>query len=297
MSSVASKLSCIAHTKLHSAVGGSIKDTCSLHRWVLLKNLIVRSQPSSPSRTESAACTVNVHYVYSQNSLHEDTEEECEGEEQEEEDAFVFPDPDALLDTSSDSDTHASEAQWLDTLLETLTDDIRDDTSTHSHDEDDAFFSPSLSSLSSSEDLVNNSNFYQSSPIAVPYPIPYPPLFRSPLIRSEDFGYDRDSNDEAHKAEDGLPYHDVDDLDDLSVPEAIDDTSDDESESLTTPLCCSSSSIVVDPASVPLPPDGQQPHVYIDMDDPFVYHLRALDALPFAGNSEYESAVYQNQEC
>jgi hypothetical protein len=295
MSSVASKLSCIARAKLHLAVGSSIKDTCSLHRWVLLKNSIVRSQPSSPSPTESTPRSVNVHYVYRQNSVDEDVEEECEVEEQEE-DAFVFPDPDALLDSSSDPDTTVSEAQWLDSLLETLTDDVRDDTSTH--DEDDAFFSPSLSSASSSEDLVNNSNFYQSSPITVPYPIPYPPLFHPPLIHPEDFKYSHDIDDDAHRTEDGLPYYDVDDLDDLSVPEAIEDTSDDESDTLATPFCRSSSSIAVDPASVPLPPDGLRPHVYIDMDDPFLYHFHTLDALPFAGNSrEYESAVYQNQEC
>jgi len=296
MSSVASKLSGIARAKL--AVGSSIKDTCSLHRWVLLKNSIIRSRPSSPSPTEStAAFNPNVHYVYTQNSPDEDLEEECDSEEQEEQDAFVFPDPDALLDTSSDQDTAISEAQWLDSLLETLSDDIRDDISTHSRDEEDVFFGQSLSSFSSSEDLVNNSGFYQSSPVPVPYPVPYPPLFHAPLIRSEEFRCSCDTVDESHRVEDGLPYYDVDDLDDLSVPEAIEDTSDDESEIVTTPLCRSSSSIAVDPASVPLPPDAR-PHVYIDMDDPFVYHLRALDALPFAGNSrEYESAVYQNQEC
>lgn len=274
-------LSGLARSKLHLAVGSGAKDNCSLHRWVLLKNSITQSQPSSPATKEPSYLDADLTYVYRNSSQDEDVEEECDIED---EDAFVFPNPDALLDAVSSSAENDSEAQWLDSLLETLTDDMGDDT--HSHD--DGYYSPSLSPISSSEDLVHASNFYRSEPITVPYPIPYPPLFHPPLILPQDLQYRLDHVDESRS----LPYYDADELDDLSVPEAIDDTSDDESDTVTTPYSQSTASFAVDPASIPLPPDGLgvQPHVYNDTDDSYLYHP------PFAGDRrEYRSAVYQ--EC
>lgn len=281
MSTFATTLSGIAHSKLHLAVSGSVKDNCSLHRWVLLKNSIVRSQPCSPSATEKSPFGIDPLPVHTTSTLDED-EDDCYIEE---EDGFVFPDPDALIGAASTSKTSDSEAQWLDSLLETLSEDMGDDT--HPHDDDDAFYSPSLSPISSSEDLVNTPH--------VSYPIPpYPPLFHPPLILPEDLEYRLEGVEEAQVMV-GFPYYDVDDLDDLSVPEAIEDTSDDESEVLHTPYSRSTASFPVDPASIPLPPDSRQPHVYIDTDNSYMYHFER-DPLPFAGDSrEYASAVYQ--EC
>lgn len=280
MSAFASTLAGLARNKLHLAVCSGVKDNYSLHRWVLLKNSITQSQPSSPSTSEPAALAATITYMYRNSAKDQDVEEECDIDE---EDAFVFPDPDALLDTVSSAETD-SEAQWLDSLLETLTDDMGDDT--HPHDDD--YYSTSLSPISSSEDLVHASSFYHSAPIAVPYPIPYPPLFHPPLILPEDLQYRLDLTRETRD----LPYYDVDELDDLSVPEAIEDTSDDESDILNTPYSRSTASFAVDPASIPLPPDGRgvQPHVYNDLDDSYLYHP------PFSGDSrEYRSTVYQ--EC
>jgi hypothetical protein len=294
MSAIASTLSGLARSKLHLAVGGGLKDNCSLHRWVLLKNSIVRSQSSSPVTTEPASLSADVQYVDTKHQHDEDVEE-CDIDE---EDAFLFPDPDALLATPSSSKEDVTEAQWLDSLLETLSDNMGDDTNaehrTPADEEDETFSSPSMSPTSSSEDLVNTPSYYQSSPIAVPYPIPYPPLFHPPLIMPQDLEYRLDRIDEVQTIEDGLPYYDVDELDDLSVPEAIEDTSDDESETLTTPFSHSTTSFGVDPASIPLPPDRRaRPHVYVDTDDSYLYHL---DPLPFAGDShEYGSTVFQ--EC
>ncbi|KAG1736284.1 hypothetical protein EDD22DRAFT_959780 [Suillus occidentalis] len=81
-----------------------------------------------------------------------------------------------------------------------------------------------------------------------------------------------------------LPYYDADELDDLSVPEAIEDTSD-ESEALSTPPLGRSSELdFVDSTSLP----GQrrrrrsQAHVYIRQPD-FYFDRYALDPLPFPG--------------
>jgi hypothetical protein len=283
MSTFASTLSGIARSKLHLAVGGGVKDNCSLHRWVLLKNSLVRSQPCSPYTTENSTFGVDALPVHTNSIQDEDVEEECDIEE---DDGFVFPDPGVLPDTASSSKASDSEAQWLDSLLETLSEDMGDDT--HPHDDDEVFYSPSLSPISSSEDLVHTPNF-------VSYPLsPYPPLFHPPLILPEDLEYSLEGVQETQVMV-GFPYYDVDDLDDLSVPEAIEDTSDDESEVLHTPYSHSTTSFPVDPASIPLPPDTRQPHVYIDTNDSYLYHFER-DPLPFAGDSrEYASAVYQ--EC
>ena len=220
--------------------------------------------------------------------------------------AFLFPDPDALsYDFTSSSPppspkSDASEAQWLDSLLESFSDeeDGEEPTSTRRSVSDDdqeyLFTSPSMSPLASSEDLTHHSPYYESPPISVPYPIPYPPLFHPPLIRLEE-----PMSRTTPLREAGRPYYDVDELDDLSVPEAIEDTSDDESDSLTTP-CRSATSFVnpsvgIDPASVPLPSEVR-PRVYVNTDAAYLYRFE-LDPLPFANDGhEYAHTVY-HQEC
>lgn len=144
--------------------------------------------------------------------------------------------------------------------------------------------------MSSSDDLINPQPAYYPSPIAVPYPVPYPP-FHPPVIRS----FELDSLTALDPSYvDPLPYYDMDDVEDLAVPDAIEDTSDDESDVVSTPSLvrsCSNSSLV-DPASIPLPAERRrrpQLQVYIDS---YFYP----DPLPFRDDGlTYNPHVYQ--EC
>ncbi|KAI0708979.1 hypothetical protein C8Q76DRAFT_95203 [Earliella scabrosa] len=199
-----SSLFIMARSKLHSAFSGGVRDSCSLHRWVLLKNSIHRSHTvdSAPSQADA-----DVQHVY----RHDDEEARDEVEE----DAFMFPDPHAVGSRSADAG--ASEQQWLDSLLEDLGDDDEDaDVGTSSTvipvDDDDEPLSPLCSPMSSSDDLVGHSSlFYHPPPIAIPYPVPYPPL-HPPLVPS---WLQLDSHDH-----DPLPYFDADDdVEDLPVPD------------------------------------------------------------------------------
>ena len=303
MAAFATSLAGIARSKLQFSVSNSsLRDTASLHRWVLLKNSIVRSQPSSP-----ASSTISEHssIVYPpEDPAPKPVGHDPEGNPCDPFEAFLFPDPDALsCDFTSSSPppspkSDASEAQWLDSLLESFSDEEEEPISTRRSVSDDdqeyLFTSPSMSPLASSEDLTHHSPYYESPPISVPYPIPYPPLFHPPLIRLEE-----PLNRTTPLREAGRPYFDVDELDDLSVPEAIEDTSDDDSDSLTTP-CRSAMSFVnpsvgIDPASVPLPPEVR-PRVYVNTDAAYLYRFE-LDPLPFANDGhEYTHTVY-HQEC
>ena len=305
MASFATSLAGTARLKLQLSVSNSsLRDTASLHRWVLLKNSIVRSQPSSP-----ASSTISEHssIVYPPEDLapksadHDSEVNPCDQSE-----AFLFPDPDALSYDFTPSSSppspksDASEAQWLDSLLESFSDDDEEEEpinirrSVSDDDQEYLFTSPSMSPVASSEDLVHHSSFYESPPISVSYPIPYPPLFHPPLIHLEE-----PLSPTAPLEGAGRPYDDVDELDDLSVPEAIEDTSDDDSDSLTTP-CRSAMSFVnpsvdVDPASIPLPPEAR-PRVYVNTDAAYLYRFE-LDPLPFANDGhEYSRTVY-HQEC
>ena len=305
MASFATSLAGIARLKLQLSVSNSsLRDTASLHRWVLLKNSIVRSQPSSPT---SSTISEHPSIVYPSEDLGpKSVDHDSEGNPCDQSEAFLFPDPDALSydftpsSSPSSPKSDASEAQWLDSLLESFSDDddgeeepISTRRSVSDDDQEYLFTSPSMSPIASSEDLVHHSSFYESSPISVSYPVPYPPLFHPPLILEEPLSRT------APLQGAGRPYDDVDELDDLSVPEAIEDTSDDDSDSLITP-CRSAMSFVnpsvdVDPASIPLPPEVR-PRVYVNTDAAYLYRFE-LDPLPFANDShEYTHTVY-HQEC
>ncbi|CCM02896.1 uncharacterized protein FIBRA_05010 [Fibroporia radiculosa] len=299
----------MAHSKLRSALGGSVKDSCSLHRWVLLKNSMTRSHtPEAPPASEKA----DVPYV--------SRRDEDESREVEDEVNYMFPDPDAL--SLRPAGPGKSESQWLDSLLETLggeDDDLDADGDAvvsisvcpvDDDDDDDEPLSPLYSPMSSSDDLAAQSSFFcNPHAIPVPYPIPYPPVCpsRSPVWL--DMHSSSDSFLEAAPSlyHDPLPYYEVDDMEDLSVPDAIEDTSDDESDAPLTPFDHSTSSLAaVDPASVPLPPEQRRrspsllPQVYIDTDDAHFYPFE-LDPLPFHVDSPAETArVYRPplyQEC
>lgn len=301
MSTESSDLSTLARSKLHLSVGG--KDNCSLHRWVLLKNSIVRSSSSSPTTPTTPLDKSPINHVYSSDEGSNEDEEVCCDEET---DSFMFPDA-SKLNSCGEAGVTSSEAEWLDSLLETLGDDDDDftaDSDVHvsilpvDDDDDDPSYSPLMSPMSSSDDLVAQPPYYPP-PIAVPYPVPYPP-FHPPLIRSlelDSLSSPLDSSPPPYV--DALPYYDMDDVEDLAVPDAIEDTSDDESDAVSTPsLIRSSSNSLVDPASIPLPAERRrrpQLHVYIDTDDSYFYPFE-LDPLPFH-EDRHNSYNHVYQEC
>lgn len=272
MSPQSSNLSSLARSKLNLSVDS--KDSFSLHRWVLLKNSIVQALP----------------HVAASSSGNAVSSEEDYGEE--EGDSFMFPDAGKLVEGPA-TEVNASEAAWLDSLLETLGEDDDDDFSpahisavTPTDDDEDLAPSPPISPMSSSDDLTTQSYY----PYLVPYPpfsgprIPYhpnPPL-ATPFLPSY---------------VDPLPYGELDDLEDFPpVPDAIEDTSDDESEAPPTPGQ-SLTSLSLNPASIPLPADHSRlrqstPHIYIDTsDDEYFY---PFDPLPFP-DGHHTPITYQ--EC
>ncbi|KAI1787925.1 hypothetical protein LXA43DRAFT_1027516 [Ganoderma leucocontextum] len=283
----------MARSKLNTAVSSGVsRDSCSLHRWVLLKNSILRSHTVDPAPSPADA---DVQHVYRR---HDDDEARDEVEE----DAFMFPDPHALGSRSAGG---ASEKQWLDSLLEDLGDDVDDyadvdspgaSSSSLPVDDDDEPLSPLCSPMSSSDDLVGHPGlFYHPPPIAIPYPVPYPPV-HPPLLPS---WLQLDSD-----ADDPLPYFDADD-DDFCMPDAIEDTSDDESDVLSTPYSQSMSSLSPpDPAPVPLPAGrrrlGGHPQVYIESNGAYFYPFELDPPLPFHHEDPDTTRVFRNpifQEC
>ncbi|KAG1826969.1 uncharacterized protein BJ212DRAFT_1443169 [Suillus subaureus] len=261
-------LSTMARSKLHSAMGGS------LHRWVLLKNSIFRPPRASYEPSVATSSSYSKHiYISSDDRDNEDDDDEDEL------DSFMFPDASKLVGVGAST----SEAEWLDSLLESLVED-----------DEDPPLSPLTSPMSSSDDLLSHQAY------VVPYPVPYPP-FHPPLVHPYDLGPIIESPVSPFPAYDALPYYDADELDDLSVPEAIEDTSDDESDALSTPSLGRSSELdFVDPTSLPLPGQRRrrrsQPHVYIRHPDSY-FDRYALDPLPFPDEDHSTSynAVYH--EC
>ncbi|PCH38326.1 hypothetical protein WOLCODRAFT_136172 [Wolfiporia cocos MD-104 SS10] len=286
--SMTSSLLGLARSKLHSAVGGSVKDSCSLHRWVLLKNSMIRSHPLdvAPAASDKA----DVPYVCSR-------QEDERTEDEDEEVAFMFPDPDAL--SSPGAGPSDSENEWLDSLLESLggEDELEGDealsVSALSPDDDDEPLSPLYSPMSSSDDLVDDTSYFcNPHAIPIPYPVPYPPLpSHMPTWLDVEPSADSLLDSSLPLYQDPLPYFDLDDTEDLPVPDAIEDTSDDESDAPLTPFDHSTSSL--DPASIPLPPDRRRPRslpqVYVDMDDAYFYPFE-LDPSPTHDDSPIDTA-------
>lgn len=290
----------LARSKLHLSVGG--KDSVSLHRWVLLKNSIIHS-PTCASSTFPEA-----------NSTHplDDGEDDEADELSEEIDSFMFPDAGKLVGGRT-ADVNASEAEWLDSLLERLGDDDEDEFTADSDssvslipaddDEDGLLLSPLGSPMSSSDDLPSHPVYYpHSSTVTYPYLVPYPP-FHPPLIHSYEFDSSFDSSLSSLPApyDDPLPYYDLDDSENLSVPDAIEDTSDDESDAPLTPSIGNSSTSLtfVDAASIPLPLERSRlrhmvPHIYVDTDESY-FNPFELDPLPFPEPHHHNYNTYQ--EC
>ena len=272
----------LARSKLQLSVGG--KDKCSLHRWVLLKNSILStSVPSSSSLADSSIPS----------SLSDDVDEEVGAEDL---DSFMFPDAGKLVGDPA-TDVNASETEWLDSLLEQLVDEDEDEFSVDpdanlsllptDEDDDQFFLSPTVSPMSSTDDLPNQPTCYSPSgvPYSYPYLVPYPPP-PLPLVHSYD-SMDSSLTSLPAPYDDPLPYHDLSESENLSVPDAIEDTSDDESDAPKTPsLGRSATSLsLVDAASTPLPTPRSRlqhivPDVHLGSDDPYFYPFE-LDPLPF----------------
>lgn len=288
----------MARSKLQSAIGSGVKDTCSLYRWVLLKNSMTHSTPSDAAAASSDKADVTCVY----------RPDVDQGREEDDEDAFMFPDP-------GEADAANPEQAWVNSLLESLGDEDDDlveegtvSVTACPVDDDDEPLSPLCSPMSSSDDLVSHSSYYcNPHAIPFPYPIPYPPLRDSPLSPWLEGESSRDSLIDARPPlyHDPLPYYNVDDTEDLPVPDAIEDTSDDESDAPCTPFEQSTSSLSpVDPAFIPLPPERRvhslQPQVYIDTDDSYFYPFELDPVPPHDANAvdparAFHPSVYQ--EC
>lgn len=286
MSAFAANLASVARSKLHSSLVNGSKGEVSLHRWVLLKNSIIRDDvPLSPTSLSTSAAGPPVEEV---------EDEEVDTLMDDDMFAFLFPDPGDAL---GEDDASASEAQWLDSLLETLGDDSDDDVDI-----------PVKVSIVSETDVDHSQTdvssprladkLFSPQPLAVPYPVPYPP-FHPPLVHSLEL----DSQQHLYSGRDYSPYHHHIDDSYLSMPDAIEDTSDDEStESPSTPFTRSRSSLsLVDPASIPLPSERTsarpEPHVYGSADVFYTFENFSLpfpDVLEDTDSSPVYGPLFQN---
>lgn len=274
-----------------------------MHRWVLLKNSIHRSQPSIAASSSDKA---RVDLVYNTDAGEEEEEEEDEEVcAVEEHDSFMFPDAGKFVDRSNSGDMDDSEEQWFESLLETLGDEDEDDSDVqvsllHVDDDDDySPYSPLTSPMSSSDDLTNQP-VYHDPPIPMPYPIVYPP-YHPPLIRSFELDSLNSFDSSFPPLNIALPYYDADDMDDPPVPDAIEDVSDDESDALSTPSYTRSTSSLLDQASHVTRERMRRPlpQVYVDTDDTFFSPFE-LDPLPFPDDHRTSPRMFNNvyhQEC
>ncbi|KAF9009425.1 hypothetical protein BDQ17DRAFT_1300236 [Cyathus striatus] len=288
MSSHPPSLCSLARSKLHLSIG-SAKDNCSLHRWVLLKNSIIHSPSHSANASTSELHDMNP--VYPLDSLDNDVSDKVLGSD--EADSFMFPDAGNFVGSqSANVDAVHTEAQWLDSMLQSLGDD--DDDYDAPEDDEEHFLSPLISPMSSSDDLPNQPSYFRSSTSVsystYPYLVPYPP---SPQLYSLDSFSSLPAPYEVP-----LPYHYTDDsIEDLPVPDAIEDTSDDESDAPSTPSTDqSNSSLLMDAALVPLPGERSRlrhtvPHVFVDADNGY-YSRFESDPLPFPDDQQHFYNLY-----
>lgn len=220
--------------KLHNTSSSSSKEDVRLCRWVLLKNSVSSAMSRAiPERAPSPP-------RHAPQSLDQTPPDDAE--------IFVFPDGDIFAESfvSTDDDSNypdelpdgdsadtASEAQWLDSLLESLADDDDPD---FEHEPDDELIS--LSDLSArSVDVAP-----QIAPETVFLP-PSPPLspiqcslyrYRTPKLLACE------------------PPSLTQEIEELSLPDVEDSASDTDSESLNTPDSQSMSSLNEASARPPL---------------------------------------------
>jgi hypothetical protein len=304
MSSDNSSLSQVTRSKLSLVFGGGAKDSSSLHRWVLLKNSITRSQPNSstcnPNNSPELLPT-------DPSDAGEEDEEVCFDVEH---DSFIYPDARKLLDSSCSANNDSSEKQWFDSLLESLEQHEESDDSheplLHVGDEDDEddlpTLSPSASPMSSTDDLSHP--VYNNTPISMPYPVVYPP-YNPPLLSPLELQPLNTPLDSIYPPFNvALPYNAEDDIDDLPVPDTVEDLSDDESDALSSPspVTRSPSMSLVDGSARS---SGRArghvvPQVYVNADGSYFRHGLELDPLPFAHDSSNPSHMFESvygQDC
>ena len=301
MSTDCQSLSRVTRSKLSLVIGGGAKDSCSLHRWVLLKNSITRSQPNSAI---SCSPTNTSDPPYHSDTGDED-EEVCYDVEH---DSFIYPDARKLLDTPCTANDDSSEKQWFDSLMESLdvneSNDVNEPVAllhvADDEDEDDLPpFTPSGSPMSSTDDLSHP--VYNNTPISMPYPVVYPPYNPPPLLSPLEL-QPLDSSYPYPPFNVALPYNNgEDDTDDLPVPDTVEDTSDDESDahSAQTPVTRSPTSSLVDTnaRSSERVRRYAVPRVYVSADESYFHHSLELDPLPFPNVSTNTSHVVYGQEC
>ena len=220
-------------------------NSLSLHRWVLLKNSIQHQHhPTEPTPDDDddydeepvAKAAAVVVAAAAAATVAAQAEAEAQAA------AFMFPDAGHFLGAD---DAQMREAQWLDELLESLgeEEDEDDDDDESSDDErpslnaveDDVDYTPLVSPMSSLDDLSSSTHHHHH--------------------HSPHYNYSFQ--------DDALPYYDAEEEEEdytmASVPDAIDDTSDDEtcSDAPTTPSLGRSSNSFTLP---PHPPPGGHPH-------------------------------------
>ena len=292
MSSDNPSLSQVTRSKLSSVIGGGAKDSCSLHRWVLLKNSITRSQPNNAA-TFSPNNTSELLPTYPSDTGDED-EEVCFDLEH---DSFIYPDARMLLDSSCSANNDSSESQWFDSLLESLVHEDSDDSLLHvgdEDDEDDLPLSLSVSPMSSTDDLGHP--VYNNTPISLPYPVVYPP-YNPPLLSLLELQPLNTSLDSIYPPFNvALPYNAEDDIDDLPVPDTVEDLSDDESDALCSPATRSPSMSLVDGSARPSERARRHsvPQVYVNTDGSYFRDGLELDPLPFAHDPPNPSHMFES---
>jgi hypothetical protein len=316
MSSIANNFAFLARSKLRSACSSGSRDNLSLHRWVLLKNSITvhpEHPQFEPSQSDGSSSEgVNTQCGYPDGDVEVEFEEEEVGIDSIDEDVFSFRFPDPGDSVAATDEASASEEQWLDSLLETLVDD--DDSSDIELDLHGSPPTPTPSPSSScppspvlSSPEQSSSSLPISVPNAVPYPTCRPPFTGRPFdIDSRDFFAYHFSPVSCPPSPSSSYLHHYDILDDsdtLSVPDAIEDasSSDDETDSLSTPFSRSRSSLnLVDPALVPLPHDGPEPQIYSASRDGFrPIPYDGSDQLPYYDYNSASTPVYSpyHQSC
>jgi len=280
MSSDPLSLSHIARSKLHTS--SVSKDRCSLHRWVLLKNSIHSSAPVNAAPINISEINSTDNYDHSDDAIEASPEDD---------NSFLFPDAGKLVSTSRSG---GSEAQWLDTLLKALVDEDEEEdlgapyvissaTPAEEDDDDDGPLSPLSSPMASSDDLHNQVSFYAADLAAVPYHFSYP-QYQSSLLRSYPDVTPPLSPLPA-LYEDHLPYHDLDYVPDYAMPDTIEDTSDDESDTPSTPSFGRSSASLTLSESRSPPPKARSTS-YPNKHDLFLFEA---DPLPFSYHNSYNT--------
>lgn len=252
VSNFASNLVSLARSKLHSTLSSGTRDNLSMHRWVLLRNSIKQDQTPSNQllTTNPSSPEEEVEDFFLEDDVF----------------SFLFPDPG---DSSVENEGKANEAQWFDALMESLgdDDDVYSDTS-------------SQVSLLPVEDAETSCPSY--TPSFTEYPIPYPP-FHPPLLKTVelDSGYYSPTVHSLSLFQTESPMS--------PVPDAVEDTSDDDSEAPATPYSGSRSSLSIIYPPIDHP-DGamQEPYVYSPVDTA-LYNPFGRDALPYA---DLEDSVY-----